>query len=140
MNFKTTFLLIGILVYGSITYAQAISGNIYEMQDGRKIPLAGTNIYQLNTTNGTTSDENGKFSLKLVHTGHEILVFSYVGYVNDTLHLHDADNKKIDVLLREQTELDQVEIISSQRGNYVSRARNSGIQLCRLCKRHPSFA
>lgn len=128
MNFKTIILFTLLLVYGSKTFSQTVSGFVYEMQDGMKIPLTGTNIYQLNTTSGTISDENGNFTLKLKQTSHQMLVFSYVGYVNDTIHLHDSRNKKIEVVMREQTELDQVEIVSSQRGNYVSRASTLSVE------------
>jgi len=128
MNFKITLFVLLLLLFGAKMRAQTISGNVYEMQEGKKVPLNGTNIYQLNTTNGTTSNEQGQFSLKIKRIGHEMLVFSYVGYVNDTVHLHDSGNKKIEVVMREQTELGQVEIVSSQRGNYVSRASTLSVE------------
>lgn len=128
MKVKLLFFLVLCLLLNSIMHAQTISGIVYEMQEGKKIPLEGTNIYQMNTSNGTTSDKLGGFSLRLMKTGHEMLIFSYVGYVNDTLHLHDSKNKKIEVVMREQTQLEQVEIVSSQRGNYVSRAETMSVE------------
>ncbi|HEY9115767.1 MAG TPA: TonB-dependent receptor, partial [Bacteroidales bacterium] len=128
MNFKIPLLALLLLLFGAKMRAQTISGNVYEMQEGKKVPLAGTNIYQLNTTNGTTSNEQGQFTLKIKQTGHEMLVFSYVGYVNDTIHVHDSRNKKIEVVMRDQTQLGQVEIVSSQRGNYVSRASTLSVE------------
>jgi hypothetical protein len=147
MNFKIVLLLLLLMVPGLKMLGQTIKGKVFEMLEGNKVPLAGTNIYQLNTTNGTTSDEQGEFSLKIKNTGLEMLVFSYVGYVNDTIHLHDSGTEKIEIVMREQTELAQVEIVSGQRGNYVSRAStltvetvsSAGLKQAACCNLSESF-
>lgn len=127
---KTKIYLFFFLVFLSISalQSQTFSGNVFEMQEGKKTPLEGANIYQLLTTNGTTSDGNGAFSLNLKRSEHDAVVFSYVGYVNDTIHLHVIGKGPIEVFMQAQAQLDQVEIVSSQKGNFVSRASTLSIE------------
>ncbi len=62
----------------SVVYAQevALTGLVTDASDGSSIP--GVTVVIKNTTNGTVTDIDGKYSLK-VHPG-AVLVFSYVGY------------------------------------------------------------
>lgn len=46
-------------------------------------PLIGVSIFEKGTSNGTVTDQNGHFSLKLNNARAE-LVFSYIGYVSST--------------------------------------------------------
>lgn len=43
-------------------------------------PLAGADVSLLNTGKGTTTDENGRFSLKVDASGKQTLEFSYLGF------------------------------------------------------------
>ena len=56
----------------------------------------------------TTTDKNGKFSLKVVDPGHKIRI-SYVGYKNNTL---DISSNKMDVMLEPITGFSNVTIVS----------------------------
>jgi TonB-dependent starch-binding outer membrane protein SusC len=54
-----------------------VSGQVL---DEAKAPLPGVNIVIKGTTNGTTTDADGKYSVK-VASGNAILIFSFIGYV-----------------------------------------------------------
>jgi hypothetical protein len=44
--------------------ADGVTGSVFEKQkDGKKLPLAGVNVYWAGTTKGTFTDTGGKFSL-----------------------------------------------------------------------------
>ncbi|WP_162944554.1 SusC/RagA family TonB-linked outer membrane protein [Flavisolibacter nicotianae] len=47
-------------------------------------PIAGVTVSQKNSTNATTTDEGGNFTLRLP-SGNEVLVFSFVGYTTREL-------------------------------------------------------
>jgi TonB-dependent starch-binding outer membrane protein SusC len=54
-----------------------VSGQVL---DEAKAPLPGVNIVIKGTTNGTTTDADGKYSVK-VAGGNAILIFSFIGYM-----------------------------------------------------------
>jgi hypothetical protein len=108
--------------------AQQVSGFVYERNEKNKVPLTGANIVQINTTNGTITDHQGFFSINLVKPGGEDIVISYVGYENDTLILADGRLDNIEVVLQEELDLGEVEIVSRQKGGFVSRASTRSIE------------
>ena len=109
-------------------YAQTVSGYVYEMLESKKSPLVGANIYQLHTSNGTITNEKGFFSFELHPESQEHLIISYVGYKNDTLALAEDKLRPIDVVLQEDIELTEVEVVSRQKGGFVSRASTRSIE------------
>lgn len=61
----------------SITNAQFnVSGTVTDVDDGS--PLPGVSVLEKGTSNGTTTDLNGKFQLSVTNSN-SILVFSFVG-------------------------------------------------------------
>lgn len=59
--------------------AQNISGVVY---DSKKEPLVGVTVTVKGTTKGTSTDENGKFSITgIENIAKATLVFSYIGYM-----------------------------------------------------------
>ncbi len=67
-------LLLALVVQFSFAQEKTISGTI---SDNSGMPLPGVNIIVKNTTNGTQTDFDGKYSIN-ANTG-DVLVFSYVG-------------------------------------------------------------
>ncbi len=65
--------------------------------DERGEPIAGANVLEKGTTNGTTTDMNGEFSLA-VSTG-KVLDFSFIGYITQQVTVTKAD--RITVVLKE---------------------------------------
>src|SRR5687768_12745979 len=58
-----------------------VSGQV--LDDANK-PMPGVNIVVKGTTNGTTTDTDGKYSVT-VPTGNAVLVFSFIGYVTQEI-------------------------------------------------------
>ena len=74
----------------------AVSGKV---TDENNQPLPGVNILVKGTTNGTTSDANGDYSLTVADQN-TVLVFSFIGYATQEVHI---DNRtSINVTLKEE--------------------------------------
>jgi hypothetical protein len=84
-----------------------VSGTVTASQTGE--PLPGVNIIEKGTTNGTTTDMNGKYSLT-VSGPQSTLVFSFVGYLSETVPVNNQTT--INTSLSEDiTSLEQVVVI-----------------------------
>ncbi|MCK5136424.1 MAG: TonB-dependent receptor [Bacteroidales bacterium] len=89
--------------------AGKVTGSVFETgENGGKTPLAGANIYWMGTTSGTITDEQGMFSIELQEGAH-MLIVSFVGYGNDTIHLHDP--AEVEVGFSKALMLDEVSVI-----------------------------
>jgi len=75
---KITFLLalIGFLSLQSIFAQQTITGKVTSSDDGSALP--GVSLIIKGTTNGTSTDFDGNFSLNAIQG--QMLVVSYIGY------------------------------------------------------------
>ncbi|MDO7172804.1 TonB-dependent receptor [Mariniflexile sp. AS56] len=98
-----------VLVLFSINYslAQNITGTV---KDPSGIPLPGVNIVVKGTTNGTTSDFDGKYTINATPTA--TLVFSYIGYNSATIDINNRTN--INITLEEGVSLDEVVLVGSR--------------------------
>ena len=65
---------------------KTVSGVVTSTVDG--LPLPGTNVTVKGTSNGTQTDFDGKYSLKI--TDGQELVFSYVGFQTETVPIHSG--------------------------------------------------
>lgn len=101
-------------------YSQTLKGRVYEMQNGKKNPLTGVNLYWEGTQTGATSDENGKFVINSPSGGHHHLIVSFIGYTNDTLHIENY-SKELEIVLKQTKTLEEVEIKARQTGAHISR-------------------
>ena len=97
--------------------AQMISGLVTD-KDGSSLP--GVNVFIKNTTLGTTTNTEGKFSLNYSDTYPVEIIFSYVGYQQDTLRLKTAPSEPIQVMLSSSIELDAVDVEARQKTSKVS--------------------
>ncbi|MDR1153333.1 MAG: TonB-dependent receptor [Bacteroidales bacterium] len=95
---KSFLLLMALSGAGTTLWAQqktlAIEGTVYD-ETGATMP--GVTIYLKNKIGiGTTSDSNGKFSIKAVRG--DVIVFSFVGYENvEYLALEEQKDLRVDV-------------------------------------------
>ena len=128
MKFKIIITFVVILVLLKGVHAQSVSGYVYEILETGKTPHIGANVYQESTTNGTVTNEKGYFSLELDKTDQKLLVVSFVGYQNDTLDIRDVNLSMIEIVMQERTDLAEVEVVSRQKGGYVSRASTRSIE------------
>ena len=113
---KYTLVVFLLLLVGN-SIAQTVRGRVFELHDGHKEPLPGVNILWMGTDHGTASDVDGHFELENKHN-HHMLVFSFVGYKTDTLHVEGSQN--LEVVLSENRELGEVTVIEKNHGNYIS--------------------
>ena len=128
----------------SVLMLAQIKGNVYEIQNSKKSPLFGVNIYWENTSIGTISDENGYFEIKKDISNK--LIFSFIGYQNDTLEITE-NYKNIEVVLANSNLLGEVVISERQLGTHYSRLEVhntqtiTGAELCRAacCNLSESF-
>ena len=79
--------------------AQALVGHIW---DSNKNPLPGANIYIADSNMGTISNKDGYYILNL-KPGRYDVIFSYIGYQNDTLRISVKAGTQIkkDIVLKE---------------------------------------
>ena len=95
-----------------------IEGTVYEENNGVKTPLPGANVYWKIANVGTVTDEHGHYSIE-IHPTYKCLVFSFVGYENDTVH-HMAEPQHYDHVMSKPLLLDEVEVMARQKAQYVS--------------------
>ncbi len=95
-------------------YSQSkISGTIFELDKNNKpIGLPGATIQWSGTTQGTSTDVNGNFSLITV-SGNNKIVVKHVSYATDTLTITDL-NKPIKIILSGGKMLSEVEVRSNE--------------------------
>ena len=115
---KTIILVIAL--YPVAAWSQEIKGFVFELDGNKqKLPLPGANVYWAGTTNGTTTDEEGAFALKSSAKDH-MLVVSYVGYVNDTVHIQQG-MQSLEVILMQNQTLKEVEVSERGPSAHISR-------------------
>lgn len=77
-----------LLLLNSVTaQAQIVTGQVAEA-DGSAIP--GVNVIIKGSTNGTTTDAEGKFSISVVGT--ETLVFSFIGFISKEVPIENRSS------------------------------------------------
>lgn len=103
----TQILFLGFIFYFFSSYAVTaqitVSGSV---KDDGKEPLPGVNVVVKGTTNGTITDFDGNFSLK-VPSEESVLVFSFIGY--QTKEHRVGTKRELNVILQtDQEQLDEV--------------------------------
>jgi len=100
------FLIFG---YSPLFSAEFIHGTVYGIGEGNeKVPLKNARLYWLNSDRGTLTDDNGVFLLNAEKTDHYLIV-SYVGYLNDTLHVHGGD-VNLEIVLNRVIQTDAITV------------------------------
>ncbi|WP_083702093.1 TonB-dependent receptor [Mangrovimonas sp. DI 80] len=110
-TFKALFALLLLCCLSVTAYAQEkllVTGTVF---DNNGLELAGATILEAGTTNGTTADFDGKFSLQ-VTTGNDIQI-SYLGYATQTINITANTAMPLQVTLQEDAyALDAVELVA----------------------------
>ena len=103
--FFRKFLFLVALLLSSFIQAQVITGTVSDANG----PLPGANVLVKGTTNGTTTDFDGKFTLSEVPSD-AVLHVSYVGYLTQEI---SVDGKSVInvVLVQSADELDEVVVV-----------------------------
>ena len=106
-------LLLGILLGYSGLYAQnptEISGIVIDDSVGN--PIQFVNIYFEGTSEGTVTDENGKFFLKSKNS-YDAIVISFVGYIKKTVRITPGQKQNISIKLESQLDRKSTRLNSS---------------------------
>jgi len=93
--------------------------------DEKNQPLLGANVFWFNTSIGTTTDENGNFSIKksLETT---FLVVSYIGFETKKIEITSGT---ISVVLKEVNTLKEVTISKTKKGTEHSLYKVQNVQV-----------
>ena len=98
--------VIAVSLHTAAAQSIPISGKV---TDESGVAMPGVNIIERGTTNGTTSDADGKYSLS-VSQGNAVLVLSFIGYTNVTVEV--ANRTTIDVsLISDVKSLEEVVVV-----------------------------
>jgi outer membrane receptor for ferrienterochelin and colicins len=130
------FLLISVLLFSSAFPQKNLNGNVSAKQsNGSLQPLNGANIYWLGTSSGSTSDENGNFSILYPENGGSLLI-SMIGYKTDTLFITSSIFLEV-VLVSTAFELRDVNVTGTTSAiqlNYLGIENKSHIKEAELFK------
>lgn len=103
------FLCILLLCQWQSTVAQNITVQGRVTSADKPDGIAGVSVTVLNSTNGTTTDDNGRFQLERV-PGTAKLVFSSVGFASQTISVNNQTTINV-VLVTDASSLDQIVVI-----------------------------
>ncbi len=98
------FILLVLLVPAALLAQVGVSGTVTSEDDG--MPLPGTTVLVAGTTNGTTTDFDGNYTLEDVPSD-AILVFSYVGYLRQEIPVNGQSTISVS-LLEDAQQLEEV--------------------------------
>ena len=87
---------------------------------GHKDPLPGANVYWAQTTLGTSTNKDGVFQLEFPPISDPVLVISYIGYTNDSIHINHGQSE-VEIILEVNNTLKEVTITNKAPGTFVSR-------------------
>ena len=102
--------ILNLLLISNILLAQEeIKGEIYSKLNEDLIPISGVNVYWLDTSKGTISNKDGKFSIPKNDNTNK-LILSFIGFQTDTLLVENQSN--ISHVMKESNlgELDEIEV------------------------------
>ena len=99
--------------------SKSLNGTVFEKNsNGNNIPLIGATVRWSGTSQGTITDMNGKFSVKLVPESKNLII-SYVGYEPDTVLIDRAGS--VNIVIEESANLlNTVEITHKKRSTEIS--------------------
>ncbi|MGH1386170.1 carboxypeptidase-like regulatory domain-containing protein [Kordia sp.] len=110
-TFNNLFFVVTMFFVTSVAFSQGtITGTVVDADSG---PLPGASVVVKGTTNGTSTDFNGKFSLN-VNSASGKLEISYVGYDTKTVSFQVNGTKDLGTItLTSNNSLDEVVIVGS---------------------------
>ena len=113
-------LMVFVLIFSNLSNAQSkttISGKIID-DNNKPIPYA--NVFLLNTSDGTMSEDDGSFIFKTAQTGKVTLIASMVGYTRYSKEIEIGSSKQINeeiVLTESAVKLNEAIVTASSYGS-----------------------
>ncbi|MDJ1505153.1 TonB-dependent receptor [Xanthocytophaga agilis] len=116
---EKAFLLLAVylIIHSVAAQSQTVRGTIQDGSMQQASPLVGASIFWQGTTIGTTTDANGKFVINQPTNAHALII-SFVGYTNDTIHVHSSEQEILVTLKPGQT-LKEVVIEDSRASSFI---------------------
>lgn len=106
-----------VLVVSAVSYSQektfSILGKVVDSSS--RAPLRGASVFAQNTTQGTISNSEGKFFIRLPNGGYD-LVISYTGYEKKVLrisHTQDLTDTVVVELVQQDRSMTEVAVVAS---------------------------
>ena len=114
----------------------AIDGKILIQENNETFPLAGVNIFWLDSAVGTVSNQEGDFSIDPISSTNQLII-KYLGFKTDTLSV--TPGKKIFHFMKEDTgeSLDEIEITQRRkaaRKSYIAAQNITQVNSAELLK------
>ncbi len=112
---KIILSILNFLLVSNVLLAQEkIKGQIFSKSNNNLVPISGVNIYWLDTSVGTISNEDGKFSIPINNNTNK-LILSFIGFQTDTLNVERKSS--ISHVMKESNlgELDEIEVIERRK-------------------------
>lgn len=106
-KYLTTLFLMLICAVHITAQELSVSGKVIDAETGEALP--GVNIVIVGTTQGTTTDANGNFEIK-VPSANSILEFSYLGYNVERINVEGRKSINV-VLVPELKKLDEIVVV-----------------------------
>lgn len=106
-----------LLIFPIISYTQTIEGTVFGLNKNKKQALPGVNVFWQGTNLGTATNDDGFFEIPKAIGQHQ-LVFSFVGYEQKIIHIHNTD--PVEVILEPNLEIGEVRVVKKDRGTYLS--------------------
>lgn len=97
---------------------QTLEGIVYTREGGKKLPLPGAALYWEGTQKGTTSDENGRFTIEKIDSAKHNLIVLYFDKQPDTFSI--SYQEFIEINLDATYQIQEV-VVSDTRGTFMSR-------------------
>lgn len=111
------FIITLILGFSTILSAQnSVTGKI---TDAKNQPIIGVSVYAPELHKGTSTDENGKYTLSNIPTGTAKLTFAFTGYATQNRTMNVLKNENILDIILEETILHMDEVIVSTAFNKI---------------------
>ena len=120
-----------------LSMAQAtIEGKILIQENNETYPLAGVNIFWLDSALGTVSNQEGDFSISPISSTNRLII-KYLGFKTDTLSV--TPGKKIFHFMKEDTgeSLDEIELIQRRKAaqkSYIAAQNITQVNSAELLK------
>ena len=144
------FLSLIFLISFSSFSQKYLNGTVFEkIKEGEKSkfsPIPSSSVVWKGTTNGTITDNSGKFKLLKPNISPLYLIVSYVGYATDTIRVSESETD-LNVVLQESNILSEVEVSSRKEAAYIDKMSaiktevisTTGLQRLACCNLSESF-
>lgn len=117
-----------LLIVSTVSHGQ-LKGIVFGSNNAKKSPLYGAKVRLLNAKSGAITDEEGKFELVLPKELPDTMVFSAMGYYNDTIIVDKKDRFiSLEVILYSDQILPEVYVTIKKGTHTISRLKTLHVE------------